>query len=159
MDELFSYLCSPECKLKTEIIMLIQEQQELKEKYYGEAMRYMDNAKEYLKQAKKEGNVYRDRKYVRTACGTAYSGLLIALDCFFLLKGMHTSDSKRVRKSIEYYQKNLGKQDKKMLDNLNVAYKILHLYGYYDGIESVNVVKEGFNLANAIIEKIKPAMS
>jgi len=35
-------------------------------------------------------------------------------------------------------------------------YKILHLSGYYDGIESVNVIKEGFNHANAIIEKIRP---
>ena len=139
--------------------MSIQEQQELKEKYYNEAMRYMDNAKEYLKNAKKDGNVYRDPKYVRTACGTAYSGVLIALDCFFMLKGLHTSNSKKVRKSIEYYQQNLDKQDRKMLDNLNVAYKILHLSGYYDGIESVSVVKEGFNLANAIIEKIKPVMA
>jgi hypothetical protein len=31
------------------------------------------------------------------------------------------------------------------------------LYGYYDGIQIVDVVKTGFNFANAIIEKIKPA--
>jgi len=43
-----------------------------------------------------------------------------------------------------------------MLKSLRAAYKILHLFGYYDGIESVNVVKEGFNEAYAIIEKIKP---
>jgi len=30
-------------------IMSIVEQQELKEKYYSEATRYMDNAREYLK--------------------------------------------------------------------------------------------------------------
>ena len=40
--------------------MSIQEQQTLKEKYYSEAIRYMDNAKEYLKNAKKEGNFYHD---------------------------------------------------------------------------------------------------
>ena len=136
--------------------MSMVEQQELKEKYYSEAVRYMDNAGEYLKSAKKEGHVYRDPKYVRTACGTAYSGVLIALDGYCILKGLHTSNSKKVRKSIEYYQQNLAKQDKKMLDNLNLAYKILHLYGYYDGIESVNVIKEGFNNAKAIIEKIRP---
>ena len=136
--------------------MSIVEQQEVKEKYYNEANRYMDNAKEYLKNAQKEGNIYRDPKYVKTACGTAYSGVLVALDGYCILKGIHTSNSKKVRKSIEYYQKNIAKQDKKMLDNLNLAYKILHLYGYYDGVESVNVIKEGFNFANAIIEKIKP---
>ena len=51
--------------------MSIEAQQELKEKYYSEATRYIDNAKEYLKNAQKEDNIYQDTKYVRTACGTA----------------------------------------------------------------------------------------
>jgi len=139
--------------------MSIEEQQEVKEKYYGEAVRYMDNAREFLKKANKDGNIYRDNKYVRTACGTAYNGVLIALDCFLILKGIHTPDSKKVRRSIEHYQKTIAKLDGKMLDNLNMAYKILHLYGYYDGIENVTVIKEGFNLANTLIEKIKPQFS
>jgi hypothetical protein len=136
--------------------MSVTEQQEIKKKYYSEAIRYMDNARENLKSAQKEGNIYHDPKYVRSACGIAYSGILIALDGYCLLKGIHTSNSKKVRKSIEYYQKNIAKQDKKMLVNLNIAYQILHLYGYYDGVQSVNVIKEGFNFANAIIDKIKP---
>ena len=45
--------------------MSLSEQQKLKEKYYGEAQRYMNNAKEYLKSAQKDGNYYRDNKYVR----------------------------------------------------------------------------------------------
>ena len=138
--------------------MSVQEQQELREKYYNEAMRYMDNASEYLKSANKEDNIYRDSKYVRTACGTAYNGVLIALDCFLILKGVH-KPTKKDRKSIEYYQKNLGKIDRKMMDNHNIAYKILHLYGYYDGIEDAVVVKRGFDLAHTIIEKIKPSMA
>jgi hypothetical protein len=44
-----------------------------------------------------------------------------------------------------------------MLDYVNGAYKILHLFGYYDGIEKADVVKSGFDEANKIIEKIKPA--
>ena len=136
--------------------MSITKQQKVKEKYYTEATRYIENAKEYLKNAKKEGNIYHDPKYVRTACGTAYSEVLIALDGYCILKGIHTSNNKKERKSIEYYQKNLAKQDKKMLTNLNVAYQILHLSGYYDGIQSVDVIKTGLSFANAIIEKIKP---
>ena len=132
-----------------------QEQQELKEKYYGEAMRYMDNAKDCLQKAKKEDKFYRDPKYVRMACGTAYTAVLIAADGFLLLKGIEKPKGKQ-RKSIEYYQENLGKLDRKMLDYLNGAYRILHLYGYYDGENSVNIVKEGFDLANTLIEKIKP---
>jgi len=134
---------------------LTQEQQNIKQKYYGDAMRYMDNAKESLQKAKKEGDIYRDPKYVRTACGTAYNGVLIALDGFLLLKGVEKPKGKK-RKSIEYYHNNLGKLDRKMLDNLNGAYHILHLSGYYDGINDAIVIKRGFDLANNLIEKIKP---
>jgi len=135
--------------------MSLQEQQALKETYYSEAIRYMDNAKECLSKAKKEDNYYRDPKYVRMACGTAYNGVLIAMDGFFILKGIHQPKSKH-RKSIEYYQSNITKVDKKMLDNLNSTYQILHLSGYYDGVQNATVVKEGFDEAYKIIEKIKP---
>ena len=93
-------------------------------------------------------------KYVKTACGTAYSGLLVALDGYLMLKGVK-KPTKKQRKSIEFYQENLGKLDRKMLNHLNSAYQILHLDGYYDGINNVNVIKEGFDEANRIIEKIK----
>ena len=139
---------------KTGEYVSVQEQQDLKRKYHSEAIRYMDNANDYLKQAKKEGKMYRDTKYVKTACGTAYSGVLVALDGFFAAKGVH--NVKKVRKSVEYYQSNLTKLDKKMLDTFICAYKILHLSGYYDGIEDVRVVTAGFEHANYIINKIKP---
>ena len=135
--------------------MSIHEQQQLKEKYYGEAMRYMDNARECLQKAQKEGKYYRDAKYVKMACGTAYNGLLVALDGFLVLKGVHKPRAK-VRKSIEYYQENLARIDRKMLDNLNSAYKILHLYGYYDGIDDAIVIKRGFDTASTLINKINP---
>ena len=135
--------------------MSIQEQEQTKEKYYSEAMRYMDNAKEYLKNAKKEGNYYQDKKYVKTACGTAYSGLLEGLDGFLRLKDINAKGKQR--KSIEFYQENLARIDKKMLNTLNSAYQILHLWGYYDGVLNVNVLKEGFEDAYKIIETIKPA--
>ena len=135
--------------------MSTEEQYTIKEKYYTEATRYMENAKEYLKNAKKEGNFYNDKKYVKTACGTAYSGLLVALDCYLMLKGIN-KPTKKQRKSIEYYQSNLTKIDKKMLKYLNSAYDILHLWGYYDGIEDAVVVKRGFDNAYKIIDKIKP---
>ena len=138
--------------------MSTQEQQTLMEKYYGEATRYMDNAKECLKKAKKEDNYYLDPKYVRMACGTAYNGVLLALDCFLTLRGIDSPKGKK-RKSIEYYQENISKIDKKILNTVNSTYEILHLWGYYDGITSVKVVKEGFDEADKIIDKIKPALS
>jgi hypothetical protein len=136
--------------------MSIHEQQLLREKYYGEAIRYMDNAKECLVKANREGKFFHDQKYVKAACGIAYSGVLVALDCFLILKDIHKPKGKE-RKSIEYYQNNLGKLDKKMMVTLNCAYQILHLSGYYDGVQSVNVIKEGFDFAYTIIEKIKPS--
>ena len=136
--------------------MSIHEQQLLKEKCYQEAIRYMDNAHENLAKAKKEGKFYHDPKYVRTACGTAYNGVLIALDCFLMLKGIEKPNKKQ-RKSIEFYQSNITKWDRKLLDYLNGTYQILHLSGYYDGIQSVAVIKEGFDLAYTIIKKIQPA--
>jgi len=135
--------------------MSAQEQETLKEAYYSEATRYMENAKECLKKAKKDDDYYQDSKYVKMACGTAYSGLLVALDCFLILKGIDKPKGK-LRKSIEYYQSNITKIDKKMLDYLNSAYNILHLSGYYDGERDVVVVKRGFDNAYKIIDKIKP---
>jgi hypothetical protein len=136
--------------------MTLQAQEETKKKYYSEAMRYMANAKECLQKAKKEGKYYNDQKYVKMACGTAYNGLLVALDCFFILKDVEMPKGKN-RKSIEFYHDNLAKLDKKLLNTLNSAYKILHLWGYYDGIENVSVVNDGLKDAKTLIDKIKPA--
>ncbi len=133
--------------------MSIEEQNEIKAKYYNEAIRYMENAKETLKKAGKEDKFYLDKKYVKTACGTAYNGVLTALDGYLILKEIKKP---RGRKSIEFYQNSIAKTDKKLLNYVTNAYDILHLSGYYDGNNSVSVIKEGFNLAYYIIDKIKP---
>jgi len=133
--------------------MSVVEQLELKTKYYNEALRYMDNAEKTLKNAGKEDGFFKDKKYVKTACGTAYNAVLEAFDGYFILK---ETKPKKGRKSIEYYQTTVNKIDKKMLNYLNNTYEILHLSGYYDGITDVKVVKRGFDLAYEIIEKIKP---
>ncbi|MFA6924537.1 MAG: DUF5618 family protein [Bacteroidales bacterium] len=133
--------------------MSIKEQHEVRDKYYNEAIRYMSNAKETLKKAEKEDSFYKDIKYVKTACGIAYNGILLALDGYLLLKGI---EKQKGRKSIEYYQSNITKIDRKLLYNLNDAYEILHLSGYYDGIRNEKIVKSGFEIAYTIINKIKP---
>jgi hypothetical protein len=135
--------------------MSVAEQEQTKLEYYSEAILYMDNAKEYLKNAQKEDGFYNDKKYIRTACGTAYSGLLVAMDGFLRLKDIKSKGKER--KSIEYYRENITKIDKKMLNTLNSAYEILHLWGYYDGITKASVVKDGFEMAYTLIDKIKPS--
>jgi hypothetical protein len=134
--------------------MSIEEQQEIKQRNYAEAMRYMDNAKETLQKAKKEDYFYKDRKYVRTACGTAYNGVLLALDAYLKLKDVEMP--KKKRRSIDFYTQNISKIDGKLLNYLNNVYDILHLSGYYDGVTDARVVKAGFDNAYEIISRIKP---
>ncbi len=123
------------------------------ENSYKEAMRYVDNARETLKLAGKEDKFYVDEKYVKTACGTAYSGLLKGLDFLFDIKGV---PKRKGRKSIEYYKETLGKIDRKLLRELNAAYELLHLAGYYEGQLKIGAINEGFDSAITIIESLNP---
>jgi uncharacterized protein (UPF0332 family) len=147
----YFYICNRNQNINAK--MSQQEQQDIKLLYYTEAIRYMDNAKVTLKKAGKDEKFYTDRKYVRTACGTAYNGLLIALDGYLLLKGIKKTKG---RKSIEYYQKQFGQMDRKLLSYINDAYELLHLNGYYDGTLNITVIKAGFDDAYEIINRIKP---
>ena len=120
---------------------------------YKEANRYLENAKDHLKLAGKEDRFYIDEKYVKTACGTAYSGTLKALDFLFDIKKV---PKKPGRKSIEYYRSVLSGMDKKLLNNLNSAYHILHLEGYYEGELGVKNIEAGFDCASYIVNTLKP---
>jgi hypothetical protein len=128
------------------------EQEHIKQKGYKEAMRYIANAKDTLKLAGQRGRYYSDPKYVQTACGTAYVGVLVALEYFFKLKKVPLP---KVGKSIDYYRQGL-RDYQKIRDALNSAYQTLHLDGYYDGVLDSDVIKIGFARAKEIIDKIKP---
>ncbi|MGA2296159.1 MAG: DUF5618 family protein [FCB group bacterium] len=120
---------------------------------YKEAIRYIDNARATLKLAGIEDKFYIDKKYVQTACGTAYVGMLKALDFLFDIKKV---PKKRGRKSIDYYKENLAKIDRKLLNYLNSGYNLLHLSGYYEGLQDVKAIEVGFEKALAIIAALKP---
>jgi hypothetical protein len=101
--------------------MTKEEQNAVLSAEYAEANRYMDNAKETLKKTeKRDDGYYRDAKYVRSACGIAYLGVLVAVEAWLALKGVSASGKKK--KSIDYYTFNVAQLDKKMLDYLNTAY-------------------------------------
>jgi Domain of unknown function (DUF5618) len=120
---------------------------------YQEAHRYIANAKSTLKEkaGKKDGD-YADVKYVQTAAGTAYIGVLLALDEYLFRKeGIKFAKPK----SIEEYRTRIGKQNKKLVTLLNEAYAELHISLYYHGIPSVRVMNHGLNTALEIIEYIK----
>jgi hypothetical protein len=120
---------------------------------YKEAMRYIENANATLQLAGKDGKFYVGDKYVKTACGTAYSGVLKALDFLFDIKQV---PKKKGRKSIEYYKGIVSGLDKSFLRNLNSAYHILLLEGYYEGETGIKNIEAGFDYVIDIIEALKP---
>jgi hypothetical protein len=119
---------------------------------YSEALRYIENAKETLKKAGKKDGEYADIKYVQTASGTAYKGVLIALDEY--LKRKEGTKYKKP-KSIEEYRTRIAKQNKTLLALTNEVYDDLHLAGYYMGTPSVKTIQNGLTVALKIIEYIK----
>ncbi|MGX5858089.1 DUF5618 family protein [Dyadobacter jiangsuensis] len=119
------------------------------EEKVNEARRYVNNAKELLRdKAGKDNGVYQDRKYVRLAGHAAYLGVLVALDKLFDVK-------KGTRKSVEWYQEQLRKTDRKLLDSFNSAYDTLHLAMGYDGNISAGVSADGITTAENIINWVE----
>lgn len=131
--------------------------QEIKTKSYTTANRCLQNAMEILKtKAIKQGKFYEDQKYVRMACGAAYSGTLIALDAYLELKGKEIIKKKHQRKNVDDYTKALSEIDNKLLKEFQTVYSVLHLDGYYDGARKIEVIKSGMDSAAEIINKIRP---
>lgn len=119
---------------------------------YQEASRYLSNARLTLKEkaGKKDGE-YADVKYVQTAAGTAYVGVLLALDEYLRRK---EGGNFIKPKSIEEYRTRLAKQNKKLLALLNEAYGDLHISLYYHGIPSVRIMNNGLKTAEEILKYI-----
>ena len=114
-----------------------------------DAHRYIDNAKDILQdKAQKEDSLYKDKKYVRMASHTAYFGVLTALDGLL-------GNKKKGRKSVTWYQEELGKIDKKVLNRFNMVYDTLHLTMAYDGNLSVDIANVGLKEAEQIVNWVE----
>ncbi len=117
-----------------------------------EAKRYLANAKEILSEkAGKEDGFYKDRKYVKLAGNAAYSGVLVAIDGLLSVK-------KKERKSVDWYQGELSKMDKKVLTYFNSAYDTLHLAMGYDGNLDAGIATLGLSKAETIINWVEQKM-
>ena len=122
----------------------------------SEAIRYLNNAKEILRKAKIEDNMYVDVKYVQEACGTVYLAVLKAIDEYLINKGISEA---KLPQSIEGYRemmkKHLSIHNGKLTREFEVLYDELHIAGYYRGLHlNANIIKEIFKLARIFIEKI-----
>ena len=114
-----------------------------------EARRYVANAEEVIKKAQYDPEMksYTDSKYIRTAGDILWKGCLLALDAV-----LHVRKGKG-RPSIDKYKEAVAKRDKKLLNFVNIGYNLLHLTMGYDGTKSKKVCDEGFEYANAIIDR------
>jgi hypothetical protein len=121
-----------------------------------EAIRYLNNARELLKRSSVEDGRYADDKYVKSACGIAYLGVLKAIDDFLLKKGL---PKKELPKKVEEYEKALRKHastyDGKLLKAFSDIYDELHIAGYYRGnLHRVEVVQAALRGAQEFIRKL-----
>jgi len=122
-----------------------------------EPLRYIYNAKEILGRSPIEDDVYTDEKYVKSACGVAYLGVLKAIDEYLLKKGLARNE---LPKKVEEYEKALkkygGVHNGKLLRQFSYLYDELHIAGYYRGLlHKANIVKEALKGAKDFIAKLK----
>lgn len=114
----------------------------------AEAKRYLDNAKEILRdKAQKHGNYYSDSKYTRMAGNTMWNGCLIAL-----AYALDVKPQRGQRIDINDYKKAATKRSKKLVNDVTEGYNIMHLSMGYDGTKSVGVIQSGIEIMNSIIE-------
>lgn len=115
-----------------------------------EARRHIDNAKDFLSNnAKKQDGLYQDKKYVKIAGHTAYTGILLVLNELLGEK------SRKTPKSVEWYQYELSRVDKSLLSNFTTAYEILHIDMGYQGIKSAQTASLGIRTAEKIIDWVE----
>ena len=117
----------------------------------------MQNAREILKNAPVEDDIYVDVKPVRGALGAAYLAVLEAINEGLLKKGVAKKD---LPKSVEGYRKALQKhmavRNGKLLREFESLYDALHIAGYYRGlIYDATTVKDALKAARTFIEKIE----
>jgi len=121
-----------------------------------EALRYLENAKDVLRTSPIEDNRYIDEKYVKSACGIAYLGVLKAIDGYLIRNGV---SRKALPKKVEEYEKALKKyaspHNGKLLGMFRDIYDELHIAGYYRGnLHSVETVRGALKTARSFIEKL-----
>lgn len=121
-----------------------------------EPLRYLENAKEILAKSPIEDNRYVDVKYVKTACGVAYLGVLEGINEILLKRGL---TKKELPKRVEEYRKALQKyvsaHNGKLLREFDDLYDELHIAGYYRGLlHNTNMVKDAIKTAKDFISKL-----
>ena len=111
----------------------------------------MENAKNILIEngdLDTDTHLYGDRKYVKMAGNTLWSGVLLILDAVF-----HVRKDRRTRVHIEDYQNAVNRRDGKLAKLVYTGYETMHRYMGYDGIQDKATCDAGFRIANDIIDR------
>ena len=95
-----------------------------------------------------ETQLYKDRKYVRMAGNTLWSGVLLILDAVF-----HVKKTPKSRPHFGTYLQAVGARDQKLHDLVIGGYETMHICMGYDGIRDKTVCQGGFRIANDIIDR------
>lgn len=114
----------------------------------NEAYRYLENGVTILKEKGKmdiKSQQFDDKKYVKMASHTIYTGVLLALDAVLKLPKKKNND-------INEYHKLLSRENRTMNRNLVDVYHIFHLEGGYDGYAKKSIVNEGLKSAREIVD-------
>jgi len=115
-----------------------------------EAERYLQNARQILSEkAEKDGDYYKDRKYVKMAGNAAWNGVLLALDAVLPVRA---NMKKGQRLDFKDYQEAIAKKDNKMTYPLLVAYEMLHKSLGYDGVGDYKIVQLSLDKAKIILD-------
>ena len=122
----------------------------------GEALRYLENAREIIGKIPIDGDFYSDVKPVREAFGTAYLAMLEAIDEVLLRHGLSV---KELPQSIDGYraalQKHISVHNGKLLKDFERLYGSLHIAGYYRGLITETVAVKGyFKATERFIKKV-----
>lgn len=117
----------------------------------NEARRYIENAKNILKEKTKIiDGFYEDKKFVKMAGNTAYNGVLVALDYLAKIKNKKPKN----RASKEFYEDLLA-ENKKIQKLYTELYQVLHLSCGYDGASGVEIFKLGIKYATELIDWVE----
>ncbi len=122
-----------------------------KEEAISGAKKFLKNAKEILSKVKIECGRYTDTKYVKEASAMAYLAGLKAIDAYLLGRG---TPPDKLPTSIQEYFEAISKIPKngKLKAYLSTAYENLHIFAYYRGGVSVDMIKAGIKGVEEIIK-------
>ncbi len=139
------------------MIATAKDQKAIKTAAYKEAIRYVKEAKTFMKKAPKDkgyDDFIRYKRDLRKICNTAYKGMSVALDAY--LKIHNIVPKREERSNIYYMQRLVRKIDIGLSVDVYSAHNILRWGCCEDGMNYTGFIEMGFENVMEVINKIKP---